>query len=186
MPGPVFLRGDEVSLHPVERDDLPFVQRYENDPAVRHGLTIADPRNADQMEANFERHREGDGEGFLVCVRDDAHEDDYRPVGFVALFDVERPAGRAELACWIAPEDHVNGFATAATELLVQHAFDERRLHRVVAHALASNEASRRVLGEKVGMVEEAVERDAKFVDGHHEDVYQFRLLESEWRAGRS
>ena len=186
MPAPVFARGDEVTLHPLEREDLAFVQRYENAPSVRRGLTIHDPRNTAQMEDNFERHQDGEGESLLVCVPDDDHEDGYRPVGFVALFQVERPAGRATLACWTAPDEQGNGYATDATERLVQYAFDELRLHRVVAQAIASNRGSRHVLEEKVGMVEEAVLRDEKFVDGSHEDVYQYRLLESEWRENGS
>ena len=181
MPAPVFARGDEVTLHPMERDDLSFVQRFENAPSVRRGLTIHGPRNMAQMEDNFERHQDGESEGFLVCVPDD-QEDTYRPVGFVAVFEVERPAGRATLACWIAPEEQGNEYATDATRRLLQYAFDELRLHRVVAQAIASNHGSRHVLEQKVGMVEEAVLRDEKFVDGSHEDVYQYRLLESEWR----
>jgi RimJ/RimL family protein N-acetyltransferase len=34
---------------------------------------------------------------------------------------------------------------------------------------------------EKVGLREEGVLRDHKFVDGKHVDVHQYGLLESEW-----
>lgn len=184
MPGPVFIRGESVTLHPVEREDLPFLQRHQNDPAVRHGLTMNTPRNAAQAEEEFEQHLEDDsGTGFLVCVPDEEAEDGYRPVGDIVMFRIQQPAARAELACWIAPEEHGNGYATEATRLLLQYAFEERRMHRIFARAIASNTASRTVLEEKVGMIEEGVQRDEKYVDGQYEDVYVYRLLEDEWRA---
>jgi RimJ/RimL family protein N-acetyltransferase len=56
---------------------------------------------------------------------------------------------------------------------MVDHAFDDRRLHKVVGEAYAHNTASRRVLG-KVGL------RDEKFVGGDHVDIHRFGLLADE------
>jgi RimJ/RimL family protein N-acetyltransferase len=179
MPGPVFLNTDDdaVSLRTVEEEDLPFLQRNLNDPEVRGLLRSPTPRNGEQMRETFEeRLSDDDGVSLLVCA---ASDDDPEPVGSVALFRIDEQAGVGTLACWIDPEFHGEGYATLATEAMVEYAFDDRRLHKVVGEAYAHNEASRRVL-EKVGLREEGVLRDEQFVDGEHVDVHRFGLLADE------
>lgn len=194
MPGPAFCRGEVVSLHPIEADDLAFTQRYRNDPAVRAGMTIATPQNAHEAEQSHEQYSGDDsGVGLLVVPRDTAAdagdettgdeaggESGPDPVGRIVLFDIDETHGTGELACWIVPDEQGNGYASAATRLLLDHAFAERRLHKVVARALVGNEASRATL-ESVGFVEEGVQRREKYVAGEHRDVVRYSLLAREW-----
>lgn len=184
MPGPVFCRGEAVSLHPIEADDLAFTQRYRNDPAVRAGMTIATPQNALEAERSHEAHSADDtGVGLLIVPRDDeagGNAEEPEPVGSIVMFDVDDTHGTAELACWVVPDEQGNGYASAATRLLLDHAFEERRLHKVVSRALVGNEASRATL-ESVGFVEEGVQRREKYVAGAHRDVVRYSLLAREW-----
>lgn len=176
MPGPPFCRGDVVSLHPIEEEDLPFTQRHSNDPAIRAGLTTAMPQNAYEAEQAHERHQEDDsGLGLLVVPSD---QDD--PVGTIVCFGIDETHGTGELACWVTPDEQGNGYAQAATRLMLDHLFGERRLHKVVARALVGNEPSRATL-ESVGFVEEGVQRDEKYVNGEHRDVVRYSLLAREW-----
>lgn len=180
MPGPVFLGGDEVTLHPVEEEDLPFLQRHRNDPAIRTGLTTTAPQNGYEAQQAHERHTGDDsGVGLLIVPGDDATPD-ADPVGMVVLFDVDESNGTGELAAWVTPDEQGNGYATAGTRLVLRHAFGERRLHKVVARALVSNAPSRATL-EKLGMTEEGVQRDEKYVDGEHHDVVRYSMLRREW-----
>jgi len=173
MPGPVFIDGDDVTLRPVEREDLDFCQRGLNDPAVRAGLGATDPMTADDEESWYEnRVLEGDSVQLLVCVDED-------PVGMIGFTNVNEKWGAAELGYWLAPEYHGNGYATAAAHLLVAYGFDQRRLHKVYAKAFAHNEASQRVL-EKVGFEREGALREQAFVDGEYVDVYRYGLLASD------
>jgi len=176
MPGPAFLRGDSVALHTTEEEDLEFVQEYANDPRIRGGLTTTEPKNRHAIEQAHERHAESDdGVGFLVCTREDVER-----VGRIFLFDVDEVHGHAQLACWVAPDHHGEGYATEATELMIDHALCERRLHKVYARAILPNEGSRRVF-EKVGMSQEGRQRDQKFVDGEFVDVLRYSVLADEW-----
>ena len=180
MPGPVFLYTDDdgVALRTVEAEDLPFLQRNWNDPDVRRLLRSPTPRNGKQTEESFEEWlSDDDSVNLLVC---DESGDDPEPVGMVSLFRIDEQAGVGTLACWIEPEAHGEGYATLATRTVVDHAFEERRLHKVVGAAYAHNAASRRVL-QKVGLREEGVLRDQKFVDGEHVDVHRYGLLVDEW-----
>ena len=176
MPGSVFLRGEDVELRTVEREDLDFLREHRNDPDVRRWLPRVHPQNRVQVEEMFEeRISGGDGVTLLVTPADDDER-----LGCVSLFDVSPESGRATLAAWLAPDAQGQGYGAAATELLVGYGFDERRLDRLEAGALATNDASRALL-ESVGFVEEGRLRNHYFVDGEHVDRVVYGLLREEW-----
>jgi RimJ/RimL family protein N-acetyltransferase len=189
MPGAEFLTGDVVSLYTVEEEDLAFLQRWRNHPDVRVPLTDTEPQNAEQMREFFEeRVSSEDGVRLLACVSRDRAEPteavpgdaDVVPVGVVAVPWMQDDHGRAMLSYWIAPPHQGNGYATEAAELLVAWAFAERRLAKVWASVVASNEASRRVL-ERLGFVEEGRMREQVFLDGERRDMVRYGLLADEW-----
>src|SRR6056297_3794312 len=79
MPGPVFLRGDTVDLHTVEREDIDFHHRNHNRPEVRHWMPAVHPKTRDEIEEQFE-DRDEDDTALQGCV-------DGEPVGTVYVFD---------------------------------------------------------------------------------------------------
>ena len=176
MPGPVFLRGDDVSLRTVEEEDLEFLRDTINDPAVREGLTTAYPINAEQEREYFEER---------ISNREDVHfaiAADGDIVGTIGLHDLDQRSGNCEIGLWLAADYHGRGYGTEASGLLTDFAFRELRMHRVQARVLATNPASARIW-EKLGFAEEGVHRDRAFTGGEYVDVRYFGVLESEWRA---
>ncbi len=170
MPGAAFLRGDRLTLHTVEPEDHEFVYRHWNRPAVRGGFARHVPRTRDRIADELD----ADDAVHLLAGRDGD------PVGFVWLFGIDDAMGRAELGYWIAPDEQGQGYATETADLAVTHAFDGRRLHRVLARVFEWNDASRRVL-EKLGFRREGTLRDHYFVDGEYVDAYLYGLLAGEW-----
>lgn len=176
MPGPAFRRGETVALHPVSEEDVGFLHEHANDPEIRWGLTTASPQTRAQAEERHEEHAEDDsGVGLLVVPLDEAE-----PVGHVVGFDIDSTHGTAELAAWVAPEFQGEGYATEGTALMLDHLFDERRLHRVTARAIVQNGASRAVL-ENLGFQQEGVQPAEKYVDGEHVGVARYSMLAREW-----
>lgn len=175
MPRSTFIHGDAIDLCPIERDDLPFLQRNWNDPDVRHWMPSVEPTNEHAMEREIEEFDEDDESVRLLAITPD---DD--PVGLISLFLIQPVSGRAFLGAWVDPAHHGNGYGTEMAELMVAYAFEERRLHKLEAGALATNDRSRHVL-ESVGFVEEGRQREHYFVDGEYVDRVQYGLLESEW-----
>jgi len=173
MPGGTFLAGDRVALRTVEEEDLPFLRDHRNDPATRRPMTFDRPTNMAQQRDRFEDLYDGDDVVLLACV-------DGEPVGHVALFHVDDSAGHAEVGYWLTPDEQGNGYATEAVSLLLDYAFAERRLHRVRARAIETNEASRALL-ERLGFTHEGVQRDEEYVGGEHVDTHLFGLLAREW-----
>jgi RimJ/RimL family protein N-acetyltransferase len=178
MPGPVFLRGDRVTLRPPEDDDLAFLQRNHNDPAVRRSMPHVHPQN---REATREEYVEGgDGTvGLLVCDGDGPDPD---RLGFCTLFDIERSSGRAEVGAWLAPEAEGKGYAADAVATLIEHAVAERRLERLNAGRLATNDRSAALL-DRLGFREEGRRRAYYFVGGEYVDRVEYGLLADEWRG---
>lgn len=177
MPGPPFLSGDRVTLRTVEEDDVPFIQRHSNDPRVRVPMTFTGPSNEAQSQEHYEEQFvEDDDSVHLLLCRDE------EPVGLVMLFRINRRIGWGELACWLAPEYHGEGYASEGLSLFLDHVFDQLHLHRVRARAIVENGPSRGIL-ESLGFEQEGILRDEKYVLGEHQDVALYGLLEDEWRA---
>jgi RimJ/RimL family protein N-acetyltransferase len=202
MPGAMFAAGDSVALHTVEEDDLEFLAAARNDPAIRRPLTLNRPANREQIREFFESAVSGDeGASFLICVADQRAATDYAsgdggpvsgdnedddadpaPVGSVGLFDEDDTAGTATIAYWVAPEFQSDGYCTEGTALLCEYAFAERRLNKLRADVLATNDASRTVL-DSLGFVEEGLLREEQYVYGEYVDVHRYGLLADDWRA---
>lgn len=183
MPGPVFLRGDGVTLHPVEEEDYDFFQRNGNHPDVRPGFGGGSPSSAEDIAERVEGMTESDdSETFLVCTEaTDADDvDSVERVGEAFLFDLYEQRGSVEIGYWIAPEHQGTGYATAAAELLVDYCFAERRLNKVNARVLAFNDGSQAVL-ENVGFEREGCRREDYYVDGEYADSDLYGLLREEW-----
>lgn len=173
MPGPPFRRGDVVDLCPIDEDDLPFLQRNFNDPEVRLWMPAADPKSENEFESDFEEWPEDDEIRLLACV-------DGEPVGMISMFHEQPVSGRALLGAWIDPEHQGQGYGRAMTAQMVDYAFTERRMNRLSAHALATNDRSRGTL-ESVGFEQEGYQREAYFVDGEYVDRVIYGLLADEW-----
>lgn len=183
MPGPVFLRGDGVELRTVEREDVAFLAGHLNDPRVRRRFPDPEAKPAGRLDEEFEaRYRDDDAVTLLICPEEET-EEDAKPVGMIVLMRVDETHGTTELGYWVAPDHWGEGYATAAARAAVEYAFEERRLERVAADALATNEASRAVL-EKLGFVEEGRERAAFVADGERVDRVNYGLLREEWEGG--
>jgi RimJ/RimL family protein N-acetyltransferase len=175
MPGATFLEGESVTLATIEEADLAFVHEWVNHPSVRRSIGQWYPTTRAQERRWWEADAE-DGDSIRLLVTVDGER-----AGAVELEDVDRTAGRAELAVWLHPDYRGNGRAREAVELLVGYAFDELRLHRVVADAYADNDRSRRIL-DAVGFVHEGTGREDDFLGGEYVDTVYYGLLVDEWR----
>lgn len=199
MPGPVFTRDDDLTLRTVEREDLDFVRRWHNDPALRDAVGFTGPLTADGVERQYEQWTvDADRDlNLLVCLeradgsgRDDEREE--RPgrgddgtaddrterVGSVALFDVDRDRG--ELAYWLVPAHRGEGYGSRAAALVLDHAFETYGLHKVVAKVSERNAASQALL-DSLGFEREGVLRERVFRRGKYRDQHRFGLLAREW-----
>jgi RimJ/RimL family protein N-acetyltransferase len=180
MPGPVVLDAEgAVSLHTVEREDVSFLQRWQNQPAVRHWMPRPHPQRERQVVDEFEDHitDKAAGLNLIACL-------DGERAGYLTLFNERPTASAAELSAWVTPPMRGECIATAGLQAMVDHAFGERGLQKLSLGTLATNEAAR-AIAEKVGFVEEVHEREHSFVAGEYVDRVVYGMLIDEWRAVR-
>jgi RimJ/RimL family protein N-acetyltransferase len=100
------------------------------------------------------------------------------------LFRIDEREGNTSFAYWLTPAVHGDGYATEATSLTLDYAFHHRRLRRVRARVLETNDASIGLL-EKLGFVHEGTQRQEKYVDGDPVDTRVYGLLREEWDETR-
>ncbi|MFC5971849.1 GNAT family N-acetyltransferase [Halomarina salina] len=183
MPGPVFLRDDEVTLRTVERDDLDFLQRWQNAPELRDSLGYTVPTTTDEMEQQYEEWTVEMDKGLSLLVCLDGDDEGPERIGHVALFDVAYDRG--ELGYWLVPDHHGEGYGTRVASLVLDHAFDTLALHRVVAKVFGYNDASQALL-DSLGFAREGLFREHVFRFGEYQDEVRFGLLAHEWRERRA
>ncbi|WP_435196643.1 GNAT family N-acetyltransferase [Natronomonas sp. EA1] len=177
MPGPAFLEDDTVALRVYEEEDIPTVTAWMNDPEVRRYYRGPEAFSVDSSEDHYEKHVvKGDNPPSFIVTPVDGDE----PVGFVSISRIDHHEGTGWFAALVDPAHQGEGYATAATQLLCEYAFGELRVAKLRTAVFAPNEPSQRVL-EKLGFRREAVEREAKFIDGERVDAIRFGQLRDEW-----
>jgi RimJ/RimL family protein N-acetyltransferase len=126
------------------------------------------------------------------CDRLKAHpcawviEESGRLIGNARLDNIDRSDGRCTLAIGIYDPTRLGrGLGSEAIRLLLSHAFDTLKLHRVGVRVLAYNARAIRAY-EKCGFIREGVEREAALVDGERHDDVMMGILAQEYRAGAS
>jgi RimJ/RimL family protein N-acetyltransferase len=176
MPGPVFIHGDRLDLRVATEDDLSFVTKWRNHPDIRRWMPRSRPETPDDTDAFYDEFVKGgddSGVSLLVCDGDE-------PLGLASMFLVDADSRRARLGAWLKPDAQSEGNGTEAASLLVEYAFEERALRKLVANARADNAPSRGTL-EKLGFTQEGRQRDHYYIDGEYVDRVIYGLFADEW-----
>jgi ribosomal-protein-serine acetyltransferase len=87
-----------------------------------------------------------------------------------------------ELGYWLDAAMQGKGIVTQACRTMVQHAFEEHRVHKVVITCAIGNLRSRAV-AERLGFVQEGILRAGQLHDRYVDGVF-YGLLVDEWNAG--
>lgn len=103
-------------------------------------------------------------------------------IGFCKLVITNVEWREAEIGYALSRAAWGHGYATEAANALLGFGFDTLRLHRITAGCWANNVASARVM-EKIGMRREAHFQQSAWILGSWQDVFQYAILEDEWRA---
>lgn len=122
----------------------------------------------------------GEGRAFDFTIR--YHDQPGFHVGNVSVWFVSRQSRVGEVGYWIRSSETRTGVATEAAARVLEVAFDELALHRVVLRIAVGNRGSERV-AEKLGFTREGLLRQELQINGQWVDHSIWGLLESEYRA---
>ncbi|WP_256840841.1 GNAT family N-acetyltransferase [Ornithinimicrobium cryptoxanthini] len=182
------LRGQLVTLRPVETEDVPVLAGILRDPEVRR-LTgsvhsTAEASADDEEEARLRewystRNDQPDRLDLMVVDHTSG-----QVVGEVVLNQWDEGSATCNFRTLIGPAGRDRGLGTEAARLLMDYAFTHLPLHRIDLEVYAFNPRAQRVY-EKVGFVVEGRRREALQFDGQRVDAIIMGLLRSDWDAPR-
>ncbi len=118
-----------------------------------------------------------EGQGFAVQILFQG-----RLAGTIGYNKFDWPDKKTELGYWLAASFVGQGLMTRACRALIDHAFNELKLHRVEIHCARDNRRSRAV-PERLGFQQEGVLRQAEWVRDHFNDLVVYGMLVNEWQA---
>ncbi len=102
--------------------------------------------------------------------------------GVVKISSINARIREWEAGWAIHPDEWRKGYATEAAWKVIDWAFREFSVHRVVAFCHAENTPSVRVM-EKLGMQQDGRLRETRWLNGVWWDEFVYAILESEWNG---
>jgi RimJ/RimL family protein N-acetyltransferase len=176
-----FLIGRKVYLRPFEKEDLPQLYVWFNDPEIR-GLTgEVYPTSQKSMEGYLERiQSDRDRVWFGIALRE--NDQLIGETGLLRMF----PAWRTtDLSIMIFDKTAWRkGYGTDAIELLLDYTFGYLNFHRVSIGVVGTNIRALRFY-EQIGFKQEGIQRDGYFYNHTYQDFVMMSLLEDEYRETR-
>jgi RimJ/RimL family protein N-acetyltransferase len=156
------IRGELVTLRPVEERDHPLIQIWQNDPEVWWLMDYEGPFSLSDI-ADSERRAREEGFPFLIEV-------DGRPIGRIGLNGLRRRDRVCSLYVFIGDRSVWGmGYGTDAVDTMLGHAFERFDLHQVELWSLADNERALRAYRQS-GFRVEARLADRSWKDGRWVD----------------
>ncbi len=174
-----YLIGTRIYLRPLDRSDAAAAVRWLNDAEVNRTLRRCKPVTLSEEEDWLASL----GRGETDLVLGIALRENDRLIGCTGLNHIDWRCRHAELGIMIGDKpEQGKGHGTAATQLLVRHAFETLNLNRVWLEVYEYNPRARHIY-EKIGFRTEGVLRQATFREGRYWDTLLMGLLREEWRC---
>lgn len=166
-----------IALTPFEREDLPRVLAWVNDPelcrAVDRVLPVTALEHARWYESLITRT---DAVTFAIRFETET-------IGLCGLKAIHPRSRNAELWIYLGDETRRGqGLGRRAVELLTRFGFDQMNLHRIHLHVADYNTAACR-LYLSCGFQEEGRDREHIYIDGKYHDAIRMGLLRTERRV---
>jgi len=147
------LEGITVNLRVVEKEDLPMVTEWFNNPEFSGEY---DPLDEQQSRVDIEKRYENlglDHKWFIIEKKDGT------AIGFAGSFVIGR---LLEIGYALVSGERGKGYGTEAIKILVDYLFLSKDIVRIQAGTNAANKASQKVL-EKAGFTREGIVRKEMF-----------------------
>ena len=180
------IESGRVFLRPFEPTDAELYRRWRADagPMALAGWNDRAPLSLAQSAARMDRLATDQGKDyytFMICLLKDN-----RPIGEVALSELDLRNGSAELGIFIGEADEWGkGYGTDAVSALVDFGFRELRMERIWLNVWTENDRARRVY-EKAGFVLEATLRNDRYEGGRYTSGHVMSILRDEWLSRSS
>ncbi|TFG18495.1 MAG: N-acetyltransferase [Promethearchaeota archaeon] len=173
------LKGDNVNLRMMEKNDIPLTHQWHNNLEVSglyNGVHQYTQTKAEQHFTEAESDPQNTRHSFLIELKDGTK------VGSIGAW--KDRSGYYTMGASILPEFRRQGYCSEATMLMIDYLFLSDIIERVQALANVDNVGSRKTL-QKAGLKEEGVLRKFAFVYGKWCDFVMLSILREEWNHPR-
>ena len=172
------ITGEKVFLRPpTKRDQAEFLALNRASKSLHHSL-VSPPTTPEQFAAFLSRAREEESICLLVCLVANG-----TIVGAVNLSQIFRGGFQnAYLGYYIGEGFAGLGYMTEAMALILRHAFDHLKLHRLEANIQPGNVASI-ALVKRAGFVLEGYSRRYVKICGRWRDHERWAILAEDWKS---
>ncbi|MBS1792446.1 MAG: GNAT family N-acetyltransferase [Acidobacteria bacterium] len=142
-------------------------------PWVTEGLTADEIREF--YRRTFMRFDDGDEVGMQLVYRGEI-------VGGTGFVNIDRKARKLEIGYWLIESATGRGLMTRAVERLIDFAFDEMEMNRIVIRCAPGNLKSR-AIPERLGFTREGTAREASWLHDRWVDLVVYSMLLKDWRV---
>jgi ribosomal-protein-serine acetyltransferase len=105
-----------------------------------------------------------------------------RIVGATGTVSMDRANDTAEIGYFVVGDQEGKGLMTRAVTVFVDHMFQVEGMNRLTARIMTDNHRSLALI-QRLGFIQEGVQRQSYKLRGVHMDMAVYSLLRSEWMA---
>ena len=169
------LEGKNVNLRIREKEDLPLIAEWVNNPEFWGEFFSPLQRSITKME-KAQDNNPFESEMFLIEKKDGSK------IGFTFHFCMLHPMGKLlEMGFALIPSERRKGYCTEAAKIMVDYLFLSKEIVCIQALTDVGNIASQKVL-ENAGFKKEGVIRKRFFTRGEWRDIWFHSILREEWK----
>ncbi|NMC07038.1 MAG: GNAT family N-acetyltransferase [Candidatus Lokiarchaeota archaeon] len=175
-----FIIGARVSLQPFSQDDAPLLVKWGNDPTSRQMARNTFPRTFDGTKKQLEEAATSMPKNDMIWMAI-WHNADAKVIGEAKFVRIEWTNRNAML--WVSIGDTTywhQRLGRDAIMLMLQYAFEELAMHKVVAHVILDNTGAVSAFTD-CGFSIEVTFKDHVYFDYKYHDVGAFAIFEGDW-----
>jgi len=160
-----------VNLRVIEKEDLPFLAEWINNPAFFGEYNPLLQQSKKDLEKHYDE-RPSEENWFFVEKKDSDR------IGFLSHFS---RGGLLEIGFTLVPSERGKGYCTEAVKIMLDYLFLSKNNVSIQASTDARNVAAQKVL-EKVGFSKEGTIRKASFSRGNWRNMLLYSILREDWK----
>lgn len=168
------LEGKSVNLRAMEKEDLPLLSEWFNDPRYGGQYEPLEQVTIKELEKWHDNPRPNE-QWFIVEKKNKSK------IGHIFYITA---GPHLEIGYRLIPRERNKGHCTEAVRILIDFLFLSKNIVRIQAKANPRNIASQRVL-EKAGFKKEGQIRKDVFIRGQWQDGVLYSILREEWKEPR-
>jgi RimJ/RimL family protein N-acetyltransferase len=170
--------GKLVKLRAIEREDLPKIASWRNDPAIYRNYIEYEPLSAAKQERWFESILAHPTEkNFIISLPNG------EAIGQIGIGNIDERGRVGEAIRFIMGDDRYKlmGHSAEGLYLALSYGFNHLNLHKIYATDLSTN-PKMVSMHKQFGFIQEGVLREHVYHEGEHTDVVIMGLLREEFR----